>query len=271
MDRIINLINGNDNKDFKLEKNEERKDKLKVKTVEVAPMFKIKDDYCEAPHPNLLRLPFSLLEVAPKGSGKTVLLHNLIVWYYRMFDTIFIWSPTVNMDVKWRKLIEELNIPEENLFIDYNDAEVEMLMEKIKHRNEGKDNKEKLRVLFVFDDIIDKLPKNVKECALNKLAFNHRHYNISHIIVSQSFKKLDCNIRSNTTGIILFNSDNSAERRKIVEELCGNLGTDLFYKHYKDCVKEKFSFMFINYDSRKVFHKFSKEIANLDDINEDTY
>ena len=261
----MRLLQGQESeREINLVRNEDRKEK-KIKSAEVNPVFKIKDDYCEPPHPNLLRLPFSLLEIAPKGSGKTVLLQNLIVWYYHYFDNIFIWSPTINLDVKWRLLIDELQIPDENLFTRYNDAEVEMIMNKIKDFNEGKENNDKIRVLFVFDDIVDQLPKNQKECALNKLAFNHRHYNISHIIISQSFKKLDSNIRANTTGTILFNCDNSNERRKIVEELCGNLGTKHFNKLYRDCVREKYSFMYINYDSRKVFKTFTTEVASLDD------
>ena len=263
MESILNILNNEDeNFDVKLEKKDKLKNK-KVKKVDVVPLFKNKDDYSEPPHPNLLRLPFSLLEIAPKGSGKTTLLQNLLVWYYPYFDNIFIFSPTIQLDHKWIEITKKLDLPEENLFTRYNDSEVSSIMRQIKDFNNGKENKEKIKCLMIFDDCVEMLPKNRRKCALNKLSMNHRHYNISHIVISQSFKKLDTVLRSNTTGIILFNCDNTAERKKIFEELAGNLGIKKFEDLYMDCCSPKYGFMYINYDTRKVYQNFDTEIADL--------
>ena len=138
-------------------------------------------------------------------------------------------------------------------------------MRQVKDYNNGRDNKEKVKVLFMFDDCAESLKTfGKKQCVLNKLAMNHRHYNISHIMVSQSFKKLDPIIRNNTTGIILFNTDNTAERMKIIEELAGNVGRKKFEMLWYECVKDKYNFMFINYDNRKIYKNFLKIIGNLD-------
>lgn len=268
MEQILNILNDergtNPLSNIELYEKEKRKTKGNtVKTVEVRPLFEDKDDYFEPPHPHLLRGPFSLLEIAPKGSGKTVLLQNMLVWYQNYFDNIFIWSPTLGLDDKWKKLIEKLRIPDENLFSYYNDGEVSMLMQKIKEANKTRDHKDKIRCLFIFDDIIEQLPRGSRVSALNKLAMNHRHYNISHIIISQSFKKIDTVVRMNTTGIILFNTDNSSEREKIIEELCGNYSKLEFTKLYLDAVQEQFSFLYINYDTRKLYKKFDTEIGDL--------
>jgi len=264
MNEIFDILNGeNNNHFFDLEKREKRRNKINVKSVDIKPLFKDNDDYVESPHPNLLRMPFSLLEIAPKGSGKTVLLQNLLVWYHKYFDNIFIFSPTLYLDNKWKLLIDKLNIPVQNLFTKYEEKNLIVLMNKIKMANKGKKNKEKLRTLIIFDDIIEQLPKGKKVSSLNKLAMNHRHYNISHIIISQAFKKIDPVIRMNTTGIILFNTDNSAERFKIIEELSGNYSKKEFEKIYIEATNEKYSFMFLNYDNRKIFKRFDKEIGNL--------
>ena len=116
MNRIFDILEGDEPMGNVNLQKKEKKRKKKVKSVKVEPVIKVKDDYTEAPHPHLLRLPFSLLFIAPKGSGKTTLLHNMLVWYYPLFDNIFIWSPTINIDVKWNKLIDKLEIPPENLF-----------------------------------------------------------------------------------------------------------------------------------------------------------
>lgn len=264
MDDILNILNNEEGMNFSIKLEEKtNKKKKQIKDVIVKPIFKVKDDYCDPPHPNLLRMPFSLLEIAPKGSGKTVLLNNLLTWYHPYFDNIFIWSPTINLDRKWSLVIDKLRIPKENLFKSYNDNQVKTLMLKIKQFNENKENKDKIRCLFIFDDMVSQLPKNMRKSAIQKLAQNHRHYNISHIIISQTFKGLDPVLRINTTGMILFNTDNQKEREKIVEELSGNYSNAEFEKMYIDTVSKKFSFLFINYDNRKIFECFDKEIGDL--------
>ncbi len=269
MDRIFSILSG-DEPETRIELDvKEKKRKKKVKSTKIEPIIKVKDDYTDAPHPNLLRLPFSLLLIAPKGSGKTTLLHNMLVWYFNMFDNIFIWSPTINIDVKWNKLIDKLEIPPENLFTKCKESQVEGLMRQIKDFNAGKENKKKIKCLFIFDDIVEQLPKSKKISFLNKLAMNHRHYSISHIIVSQSFKKLDPVVRSNTTGMVLFNTDNTAERMKIIEELAGNIGKMKFEKLWLDCVNIEYGFMYINYDSRLVYQNFDRVIADLNQVPEE--
>ena len=180
MDDIFAILEGeNVDRTMDLEKRDKRRNKICVKSVEIKPLFKDDSDYLPAPHPNLLRMPFSLLEIAPKGSGKTVLLQNILTWYWRYFDNIFVFSPTVHLDVKWKLLIDKLQIPPQNVFTKYEEKNLVMLMNKIKMANKGKNNKEKLRTLIIFDDIIEQLPKGKKISSLNKLAMNHRHYQIS--------------------------------------------------------------------------------------------
>lgn len=50
----------------------------------------------------MMQHPFSLLNVAPKGSGKTNLICNLIMNHYKgYFHQIWVCSPTVDNDDKW--------------------------------------------------------------------------------------------------------------------------------------------------------------------------
>lgn len=266
MDKILNILNEKDgNFDVKIEKKDKLKTK-KVKSLKVGPLFDDDDDYTPPPHPNLLRPPYSLLMVAPKGSGKTTLLQNIIVWYFSMFDNVFIFSPTINLDRKWKDLIEALRIPEENLFSSYKEAEVSNIINQIKDFNSSRENKDKCKCLLIFDDIIESLPKGKKKTALNKLAFNHRHYYISHIIISQSYKKIDPVVRSNTTGLILFNVDNQAEREKIFTELCGKMGKNRFEELFNEATKEKYGFLYLNYDNRLCYKNLDKVLCHLDNL-----
>ena len=48
------------------------------------------------------RIPFSQIIVAPSGSGKTILLQNMMLDIYRVcFERIFIWSSSIHIDSVW--------------------------------------------------------------------------------------------------------------------------------------------------------------------------
>ena len=53
------------------------------------------------PDPVLMHHEFSLALIAPKGSGKTTTLCNILLFYKNYFHTIVIFSPTVANDEKW--------------------------------------------------------------------------------------------------------------------------------------------------------------------------
>jgi len=55
----------------------------------------------EPPNDVLPKHEFSMGFIAPKGSGKTTALINLIDWYKGYFNKIIIFSPTVKNDEKW--------------------------------------------------------------------------------------------------------------------------------------------------------------------------
>lgn len=107
----------------------------------------------DVPHEVLLQHEFSLLIVAPKGSGKTNLICNLITNHYRnYFHKILIISPTVNNDPKWDLVKKMRGIVRENKRLEkvlrdkeptakvpkivFDDAETER-----KHTGDGGDKK----------------------------------------------------------------------------------------------------------------------------------
>ena len=61
--------------------------------------------------PQVPRLPARLLMVAPSGSGKTVLLTNLILNVYRnCFSRIYIFSPSIFVDSEWDSVKKHLKM-----------------------------------------------------------------------------------------------------------------------------------------------------------------
>lgn len=66
-------------------------------------------------HPYLPQHAFSMLIIAPKGSGKTNFLCNLILKHYKgYFHRILVSSPTINNDEKWDVVQKTKNVLAEN-------------------------------------------------------------------------------------------------------------------------------------------------------------
>ena len=53
-------------------------------------------------HEHVPKVPLRMILLAPSGSGKTVLLSNLILNIYRgCFERIFVFSPSIDIDKTW--------------------------------------------------------------------------------------------------------------------------------------------------------------------------
>ena len=52
------------------------------------------------------RLPMRSLIVGPSGTGKSVLLHNMIMNIYRgCFSRVYIYSASIHVDMSWQPVI----------------------------------------------------------------------------------------------------------------------------------------------------------------------
>ena len=68
----------------------------------VRPVPIVQDGYHpDPPHPALPKHEFTMGFIAPKGSGKTTCLMNILSFYAEYFHTILIFSPTLHNDEKW--------------------------------------------------------------------------------------------------------------------------------------------------------------------------
>ena len=182
----------------------------KINKLEIKPLYTDDEAYAEAPNEFLFKPPFSLLFVGIKGAGKTTFLGNVLIPYADYFDEIVVFSATAKLDVSFKKMAEILKIDKKNIYNKYSETRLKKLMKKIKQQNKNVPQKDKLRVLIIFEDVIAQL-KHTGKSALDSLAFNHRHFSVSYCILSQYFKKLPPTIRNNATGWVLWNMENQFE------------------------------------------------------------
>ena len=74
------------------------KDEIIIKPI------KLQEYTCKQSKYNIVpKLPLRGILLAPSGSGKTVLLSNLILNIYRdCYERIYVFSPSVNVDQTWQ-------------------------------------------------------------------------------------------------------------------------------------------------------------------------
>ena len=98
----------------------------------------------------------------------------------------------------------------------------------------------------------------------NKLAFNHRHYNLSIIIDTQSLRQINPAFRNNLSGIMLFAGiSNLLELQKIQEEYLGRFTKKEAVQLLNYVFERPFNFLFINFQKPKngrYFKNFNKLI-----------
>lgn len=252
-----------------------KKKKMKmVKSVKIKPVITSVEAYGEAPHPHLLRPPFSLLIIAPKGSGKTTTTINLLKFYENAFDNRIAFSPTLSIDDNWKAAFEKGTIKpfnKRNVFKHYNEAKLCKIWKAIKKENKGKKNfHDKLKTLILFDDIVGELPRTRSNCAY-KIARNHRHYAVSNITISQEYNGLAPVLRKNATGLLLYGTTDGAEIKTITEQQGGFIGKNRFFRMWCYCISKAFGFLFINKDQKdkhRYYCYFEEELNPLDFSNE---
>lgn len=121
--------------------------KTKLSIVKVEPKNKI--SHPPVPYEILPQHEFAMLIVAPKGSGKTNFICNLLLNHYKgYFHDIWVCSPTINNDDKWdvvkstRHVLKE-NRPLENLLRHGKPKKGKVNLPKVLYKNDSAIDKER--------------------------------------------------------------------------------------------------------------------------------
>ena len=239
------------------------------------------------------RIPFSMVITGQSGSGKTVLLSNLILDIYKgCFSRIFIWSSSIDLNPVWthvKKYIEkDLNVnPEkEKVYFDtFNIDEMQKVLDlqhKINQFQKKNEHPKLFSVLFLIDDFIDQASFAKHNNLLNALYIKARHYGVNIISSSQKYNGLSTTIRTNSRQLIFFKLRNYKEVESVLDELAGVLiskkamsdmkslhqAKQLLLEIYNVATEEPFSFLFVNLmqpDINKMFMVRFEKYITIDD------
>ena len=208
---------------------------------------------CNVTH-GLPEPPFFLTVVAPRKSGKTNLVIDLLTDKDKLlgkFDAVFIWSRTFYLDPKWKNI----DLPPGSIFTEFIEEELAELMDAIEETYQ----QIPISILLVFDDMVtEKIMNSHRIGQIDSVAVRGRHSGTSCIIISQQYLSLSPPVRNNTTNMVIFRVRNGDEMEKIARENREWLEMDEFKKLFFEYTNEPYSFMHINnqrQDPKERFHK----------------
>jgi hypothetical protein len=201
----------------------------------------------------LPKLPFRTLLVACSHSGKTLVIGNLLArkefGYRRIFkENIFLFSPTYELGDPSMHGVE---LDEDRVFKDFDEAAIQEIMEDQKDIIKRYGKTKAPHVLLVFDDLIAHMPQ-AKQSLLVKLFFSARHWKISLILTTQSYKHTPKAVRLNCSHMMIFKCNNK-ERNQIAEEQV--VDVPVFIAVYEMATKEPYSFLYID-NTKQVRERF---------------
>ena len=206
-----------------------------------------------------------LLLVAPTGCGKTNLILNMITRkvfpYYKYYDKIYIFSPTIGLDNSWSILEED-----EDKYILNDELDEEYINEILEEQKQnilikGK-NKTKHR-LIIIDDLGGDM-KNINYKFLVALIMKLRHSNIHIWITTQSYRAIPRGMRLNFLYHIIFRVS-PQELDIISKEINGVIDEDIFRKLFINAIEEKpYNFLYVDIRKQSYFSgfKFKYNIKN---------
>ena len=229
--------------------------------------IKLQEYTCkQSKHDIVPKLPLRGILLAPSGSGKTVLLSNLILNVYRdCFERLYIFSPSVNVDQTWQavkdyqeKIMKVKETPKEQLY-HYNPEDLQNIIDTqaklILHMKYKKIHK-LYSILIIIDDFSDDPHFSRHNKLLHSLFTRGRHNSISTIVSTQKFTAVAQIIRVNATFLCIYRLRNNKDLEAFLDEVAGTVGRKELLEMYYLATKEPYSFLYINLVSPKIQDMF---------------
>lgn len=241
-----------------MNQNNESKDTLEVQVYK-SNKNKIKqpESCCNGVLP---RLHCSFLIIGKSGSGKSNVVIHMLTSKKLLggaFDIILYLCDSP--DDLFR---DNLPIPKENFIKNFTDEWLEKLINKQKESVEKKGIDKTKSICLIFDDILSKR-KFLNGNLIKKLVCETRHYAITCIFNSQSYKNIPRVVRINVRGLILFPSSLGELEKFAEENALPNMSKKRFLQLIQHCTSKPYQFAFINHDAPDPQDKLRRNFTTI--------
>jgi len=210
-------------------------------------------------------LPTNWLLSAPSGQGKTQILLNLALKFYKgLFARIWIFSPSIFLDPQYKPLRDVLEkmcdqTKEPLMFEELDQGALgKILDDQRKIVEECRKRKMKApNVLIILDDLGDQGDVLASRRGgksggswLTTLACRGRHMQVSWICSVQKLNQAGLTVRANVRNICCWRLRNYKEVETLCEELSGIYDKDTVMELYKYATAEAHSFLYVKLDAK---------------------
>ena len=208
-----------------------------------------------------IKLPFSMVIVSKRNSGKSFLTKHLLKMFMvenKLFDYIVLFSSTAQLTKDFECL------PKKSIQEDFSTTKINKILE---YQKKAKESQNPKQCLIILDDTIGQKLDITFKTNLDLIFSRGRHYNISIIFISQYIKNyISATIRNNIDYLLF--SVNNYNVIKIIYDLVVYDGS---IKEFIKFVNEKtknYTFLIynnLNYSDNNFYTKTApKEIPKFD-------
>ena len=94
----------------------------------------------------------------------------------------------------------------------------------------------------------------------------YRHFRLSLIVTTQSFKHIPNVARYNATAYVIMETHNKKQFIAMEEELSGNFPN--YAELYKEATRERYSFLYLDMEELRAYKRFEKLLWSRDTSTE---
>ena len=204
--------------------------------------------------------PLVYIIAGGKGRGKSTLLLNLLrTVFKKKFSNIFLVSPTCRKDDKFDRIVTELDADKKV----YDVCSEENLAEIWDRLKELHDEHKKERNMLILDDCLYSFKPSSSNSILDQMVVNSRHLNLTIIIPTQKYNKINPTIRAQADLISFFQTNNKRETETLINDI--SVDPKEFEQIYKYATNndDRNAFLHMNLMKNiKYYKKFDRIITN---------
>ena len=228
---------------------------------DIAPISIKQFETKQSKYDQVQKLPVRGILLGPSGSGKGVLLQNMILDIYRdCFERVYLFSASINVDHTWLPvktyLDSKINLSEDEppLYYDTYDPEslqaiIDTQRKIVEHQKNKRSNK-LFSILIIVDDFADDPSFSRNSKLLHSLYVRGRHSMISTLVSTQKFAALSPLIRVNADSLYVFRLRNYQDLAMFLEEVSAIVDKKTLLQMYRKATDESFGFLFVKLNAR---------------------
>jgi hypothetical protein len=209
--------------------------------------------------------PSNFLLCAPTASGKSQIVLNLILKYYRgMFARVWIFCPTTRLDPQYKPLIEYLEKmtdqkKEPLIFEEFDPVKVGQILDEQRAIVEScrKRGVKPPQVCMILDDLADhgdiftsRRGGAAGGSWLVTLGVRSRHLCVTWIVATQKLNLIGTVLRANTRTLLVWRLRSQKETDLLCEELSGYYPKEVILDLFEYATREPYSWLTVKLDAK---------------------